>query len=233
MATHEVDIWYWPLDVDAARHDALFALLSEDERSRCFSFVQQRHQRQFAVGRGQLRETLGAYVGAAPADLRFSYNPFGKPAFEGAGPHFNLSHSGGWAALAVCSTAPIGIDIEAFRPIEDGIAKRFFAPAEYATLNALPGHLWQQGFYRCWTRKEAFIKACGPGLSMPLDSFEVTLTPDEPPRFLRIDDPHYSCENWSLSHLDLGPDLVGAVTLDTGGTTPELRFHGSKPPLTT
>ena len=218
--------------MDAARYDVLLNLLSEDELARSVAFVKEIHQHRFAVGRGQLREILGRFVDKRPADLRFSYNPYGKPALDEGGPHFNLSHSGGWAAMAVCDSTPVGIDIEALRPIEDNIARRFFAPGEYASLSTLPAALWQQGFYRCWTRKEAFIKACGPGLSMPLDSFEVTLTPDANAQYLRIDDPQFAPENWSLSHLDLGPDLGGAVTLDTGGTTPELRFHGAKPPFT-
>nr|WP_254429807.1 4'-phosphopantetheinyl transferase superfamily protein [Ruegeria atlantica] len=128
-----------------------------------------------------------------------------------AGPGFNLSHSGGRAILAVCEQASLGIDVEKKRPIEDAVARHHFSQAEYAELSALPRSSWLQGFFNCWTRKEAVLKMLGHGLFMPLDSFDVTLAPDSPVRLNRIegDNP----ERWSLVHLEPASGWVGALAL--------------------
>jgi len=216
----DIDLWLWSLD--QSNNEAAYShLLSDDERGRADRFVRPRDRNRFIVGRGRVREILADYAGLAPDALLFSYGPQGKPVLRG-GPVFNLSHSDGWAALAVAPHArdgnfQLGVDIEAHRPVEDGVASRFFSDREYAALCALPTDDWMAGFLRCWSRKEAVIKAAGTGLSTPLDSFDVSLTPGELARIEQVSGDLAPVEAWSLVHLDLAPGFVGAVAAVTHG----------------
>lgn len=212
MTNGQLDLWFWALSGPGIDPACYADMLSSDERARADRFVKPDHQDEYRVGRGKLRQILGRYTGINAANLRFDYNGFGKPGLVG-GPSFNLSHSGGIACLAVHATQPLGVDIEAFRQVDDGVARRFFSATEYDALCALPPDRWSSGFFRCWTRKEAFVKACGPGLSMPLDSFDVTLAPDQPARFTRIEG--YSCSDWQLIHMGLHDAMVGAVAIQS------------------
>ena len=230
MAEISIDLWLWPLSVTQDRQNDLSALLSPDEIDRANRFVKQRHSIAYRIGRGRMREILSEYVGLPAADLRFSYNPQGKPSLPG-GPQFNLSHSGGWAALAVTEMARIGVDIERFREVEDGVAKRFFSDAENGYLSELNGKDWRDGFFRCWTRKEAVIKACGPGLSMPLDSFDVTLVPEQPPKVTRMDEGDTDAEDWTLLHLELTPEMVGAIAVESQGRPVQISLREGALPL--
>ena len=128
-------------------------------------------------GRMQSALILAGVTGGAPAGLRFDYSIHGKPSLTGtnAALHFNLSHSDGLAALGVSHMRVLGVDIEHERPLKEDIAERFFSRGEVAALRALPEAERLAAFYRCWTRKEAVVKAIGEGLSRPLDSFDVTL----------------------------------------------------------
>lgn len=217
-----IALHFWRL-TDAGAAGPLARHLSEDETARAARFVFEKDQIAYRIGRGRLREILGAATGQAPAALRFSYGDHGKPFLPG-GPEFNLSHSDGLACLAI-SDRVLGVDIEAHREIEDGVAERFFSPTEYAALSALTAEEWIPGFFRCWTRKEAVVKAMGDGLSIPLDRFDVTLGPGAPARMTRLDPAHGTLAGWRLAHLDLGPGMVGALAMETGGEAlaPELR----------
>lgn len=221
-----LDLWLWPLTLPT---DRFVGLLSPDEAARAARFVAPAHGDAYRTGRGRLREILGGYCAVAPQMLRFDYNAHGKPALAG-GPAFNLSHAAGWAALVVAPAAPamaLGIDIEAHRTVEHGLADRFFSAAERADLAMFPPDQWQDGFFRCWTRKEAMVKACGPGLSMPLDSFDVTLTPTA--RLTRLEG---ACvADWTLLHLDLAPGFVGAVAAESRGAPCTLRLCEGHLPL--
>lgn len=214
-----IALYFWRLTAPAEA-DALARHLSPDEAARAARFVFEKDRIAYRIGRGRLREILGTLTGATPGALRFTYGDHGKPALPG-GPAFSLSHSGGLACLAVADRA-LGVDIEAHREIEEGVAERFFSPTEYAALSALPAPGWTDGFFRCWTRKEAVVKAMGDGLSIPLDRFDVTLGPAEPPRMTRLDPAHGAAAGWRLAHLDLGPGLTGALAADTGGTPLEI-----------
>ena len=121
----------------------------------------------FTVARGQMRRILADCVGLGPRDLIFEYNAYGKPSLANPanGPHFSLSHSAQTAALAVCWHFPVGIDIELVKPIDGGIAERFFSKAENLELSTLPDCERVSAFFRCWVRKEAVAKALGFGLS--------------------------------------------------------------------
>ena len=210
-----VDFWLWSLTTDAAEDARLSAHLSPDEAARADRFVDPAHGVAYRAGRGRMREVLAGYLSQLPSELAFTYNPQGKPSLPN-GPAFNLSHAGGFAALGVVPTGErIGVDIEAFRAVEDGVAQRFFAAAEYSELSDLPEDQWAAGFFRCWTRKEAIVKGYGPGLSMSLSDFEVSLRPEDPAelRVMAGQDPH----DWKMVHLDLGGQSVGAIAVESFG----------------
>jgi 4'-phosphopantetheinyl transferase len=164
--------------------------LSPDESRRASRFHFERDRRRFAAARGVLRELLGRYLGVDPSALVFSYGPQGKPALASPwkGLRFNVSHSGGLALLAFSTDHEIGVDIEQERPVPemDSIAERHFSPRESAELRLLEERERRRAFFHCWTRKEAFVKAVGDGLSHALDAFDVTLAPGEPARLLRV-----------------------------------------------
>lgn len=221
-----VDLWLWSLEEADEHLDHFVKDLSVDELRRADRFVKSSDRSMYIVGRAGLRRILADYIGLAAKAVKFEYGPHGKPFLQN-GPGFNLSHSGGRAALAVCSHAHPGLDIELVRPIEDAVARHHFSPVEYAELSCLQPSDWLQGFFRCWTRKEAVLKSLGHGLYMPLDSFDVTLSPDVLPRLTRIenDDPL----RWTLTHFEPAPGWIGALALrDTGGPV-ELRWRSGDP----
>jgi 4'-phosphopantetheinyl transferase len=164
--------------------------LSPDERRRAAAFHFERDRRRFAAARGILRELLGRYLGVDSSALVFVYGSHGKPALASPweGLRFNVSHSGGLALFAFATGQDVGVDIEQERPLPemDSIAERHFSPLENAALQLLAEPERRRAFFRCWTRKEAFIKAIGDGLSHALDSFDVTVAASEPARLLRV-----------------------------------------------
>lgn len=223
-----VDIWCWELDRLPAELAAWRPLLSVDESARAARFVFDRDRDRYIAGRAVLRRILGRYLAKDPADLRFCYNGFGKPWLVGERAwslHFNLSHAGGVAALAVSHLHEIGIDIEERKPLKEDIARRFFSAAEYRQLRQLSGQDHLEAFYRCWTRKEAFVKAHGEGLSLDLASFDVSLLKEETPRLLRLAGDIDAPSQWRMANLDVGPNLAGAVAAWTGGAALSLRYR--------
>lgn len=213
----EVHVWAVSLHGDP---DALAALLSPKERERAARFRFADHQRRFQIGHGALRAILGGYLGVDPSAVEFTQGSRGKPYVSGAGPFFNLSHSGKLALIAVSPTE-VGIDLEKVRRLDSltAIARQHFSPSEFSALDALQDDARQLAFYRCWTRKEAYIKALGVGLSMPLDTFDVSL--GERPEFLACRDPSEQPANWSLLDVSPGPEFVAAAALRGG--QPRLR----------
>jgi len=218
VAPIEVELWVWSLDVDEAERGRLFAYLAEDEVARALRFVFDRDRHRYVVARGRMREILARVLGTTAAALRFSYSSHDKPSLaEASAPlHFNLSHSEGLAALGVSRARELGVDVEHVRPLKEDIAERFFSRGEVAALRALPEDQQLAAFYRCWTRKEAVVKAIGEGLSRPLDSFDVTLDPDAA-RLLRMDGEADGPQVWQLAHFAPAPGFAGAVACRTGG----------------
>jgi len=210
-----------PLDIDAG---PLAGLLSADERERAGRFAFGRDRRRYIVARARLRQLLGERLGAAPESLRFVYKPHGKPALARCPGQrdlrFNVSHCGEVAAYAFAEGREVGVDIEEVRELSDAddIAMRFFSRRERAAYMRLPVRERPQGFFNCWTRKEAFIKALGSGLSCPLDSFDVSFAPGRPARILRVGRVGRVAASrcgWTLRSFVPGPGLVGAVALQT------------------
>ena len=197
--------------------------LSDDERRRAGRFYFQSDREHFIVARGVLRSILSSYLGVEAPKLRFGYGAYGKPALmlpsDAADLRFNLSHAGGLALYAVTRDRAIGIDLEYLRADMEWmqIAARFFSPREHAMLCALPTTARLEAFFTCWTRKEAYIKARGEGLTLPLDQFDVSLTPGEPAQLLGVrgalDDPG----RWSFQGLSLLPGYIATVAVEGHG----------------
>lgn len=213
-----VHVWRAHLDQPQATVARLYATLAADEQQRAARFHFAHDRDHFVVARGLLRAILGRYLGCAPHRLRFTYSAYGKPdlALEtgGAELRFNLSHSAGLALYVVALGQAVGIDVERVRPdlASDAIARRFFAPREVAALQALPSETRTAAFFTCWTRKEAYIKAHGAGLSLALDRFAVSLDPAEAALLETLDDPAEAAR-WRLYALDPGPGYAAACAV--------------------
>ena len=219
IAPDEAHVWQFDLDTRSIADGQWESLLSSDERERALRFRFPLHSRRFSATRGLLRIVLGAYINTDPETLCFRYSDKGKPALGGiheASPmRFNLSHSEKVVLLAVTLGREIGVDVEYMRPDFEleSTAQRFFSPAERETLHTIPVAQRRLAFFNCWSRKEAFIKAKGDGLSLPLDQFDVSLTPGEPAEILSTRPHAGEKTNWSLRALDAGPDYAAALAL--------------------
>jgi 4'-phosphopantetheinyl transferase len=178
IAPDEVHLWAWALQPAARDLSAHLEILDRQEQERVQRFHFVADAERYAVAHGNLRRILGAYLNLAPERLCFRNNQFGKPELAGETTlKFNLSHSKSIAVLAVDHSQPVGVDVEDVRPIEAEVADGHFSAIELTDLRGLQGEDWLAGFYRCWTRKEAILKAEGVGLSRALDSFDVSLLP--------------------------------------------------------
>jgi len=227
----EVHLWTTRLDVPPAQQKIWELYLSSDEMQRAARFHFERDQNHFIVARGVLRKILSYYTQKKPYEIRFDYNKYGKPLLPpeqgGRQLHFNLSHSAGICVYAVAYQREVGVDIEYIRPdfSELEIAERFFSPDEVKVLRSLPAAEQKTAFFLCWTRKEAFIKAKGQGLSIPLDQFDVSLVPGLPAKLLRTRYDHYEVHRWSLFNIDSFPGYAGAVAV--AGRNCQLKYQYS------
>ena len=216
----EIHVWAVPLDPAPAIVERLATSLAEDEWERARRFRFDRHRRRYQVGRGVLRELLGAYLGVPAREVVFSYGPRGKPFLGGpaaaGGLSFNLSNSHELALIGLLRGPEIGVDVELLKPMPDleQIAERFFSASERAALRGLPAGQKREGFFNCWTRKEAYLKAVGEGLAAPLDSFDVTLIPGEPPRMLTLKGDAERASRWSYRCFRPASDYVGALAIE-------------------
>jgi len=208
----EVHVWRAYLDHEPTVIRRFEATLEPEEKARANRLVFQKDRNSFILSRGVLRELLGRYVDRPPEQLKFDYNWHGKPSLCAElieqRVQFNISHSHGLALFAFALGRRLGVDVELVRPYFAGekIAELYFSPREVTELRALPPSLQAEGFFLCWTRKEAYVKARGEGLHIPLESFHVSLTPGQPER-LQSDD----SRQWSLRSLRVDPRYVGAL----------------------
>ena len=218
-AEGEIHVWRTALDLPRDRVVALERFLAADELERAKRFLLRSARDRFTVARAVLRNVLSRYVSAAPADLRFHYTEYGKPelALPATSIRFNVSHSHGLAVYAVTTGAPVGIDVEYLhrRATMDRlkIAHRVFSDREYNELASMPRHQRGEAFLACWTRKEAFVKAIGQGLSCPLDQFDVTVNPEDPPELRATHWDPSETDRWSMASVDPGPDYIGALAV--------------------
>jgi 4'-phosphopantetheinyl transferase len=228
-AERDIHIWSVPLDVDAEALPRLNALLCEEEQARARRYVFERDRRRFVAARAALRINLGRYLDLPGDEVRFEYGPAGKPYLKGEGRRtglrFNVSHSHALALIAVCAGEEPGVDIELVREMDDmeSIVRRFFCPEEIEQWVGLPGELRTRAFFDCWTRKEAYVKAVGDGLLMPLDRFQVSFRPGEAPG-IRL----YGGGNgqqWSIFDVRPSTQFAGALAIEGSGW--QLRFCGT------
>jgi 4'-phosphopantetheinyl transferase len=182
-----VQIQLTTLDVDPAERENYAAMLRPEELARAARFRFARDAERYVVRRGKLRELLGARLGCAPSEVPLNTSRFGKLSVAGSDLRFSLSHSNGVVLYVLGRDAEIGCDIEWRRPelAKEGVAERFFSDRELQSLRDVPRSRWVEAFFNCWTRKEAFVKALGFGVSYPLKAFDVSLAPGEPAALLR------------------------------------------------
>lgn len=217
LLEQDVHIWFAPLDRTSAELKSLETLLSRDEIARAGRFAFPVDRDRYVAGRGILRRLLGSYVGPEPQNITFVYGEQGKPALANENSSgsseflaFNVAHTRSHAVFAFTRLPAIGIDLECTDREMDftAVAQRFFSAHEVRELGSLPGAQRSEGFFLCWTRKEAYVKARGGGLQIPLDSFDVSLTPGETPRLRAADG-----GRWLLATFAHEPNCVGAVVV--------------------
>jgi 4'-phosphopantetheinyl transferase len=221
----EAHIWRADLKFNECFQSSFLKLLSTDEKSRAHKFRFAKDSRNFIIARGILRSLIGKYLEINPAEISFQYSEFGKPGIaDNHSLQFNISHSQNVALFAFIKKLNVGIDVEFVNQdieVED-IATKFFSANEVSNLLALPEKQHALGFFNCWTRKEAFIKAVGEGLSFPLDKFEVSLEPDKPAKLLATDWEPKAVSRWSIYSMSPGPDLVGSLAIE--GLVKDVKF---------
>jgi 4'-phosphopantetheinyl transferase len=211
----EVHIWRVPLLRDAAELLQLRGILSPEETGRADRFHFERDRNAFIATRGSLRQLLARYLKRSPAELAFDYGAYGKPKLRQnslePSVQFNVSHSNNLALMAFSLERRLGIDVEFVRLdiATEEIAERYFSEQEVAELQSLPASLRAEGFFLCWTRKEAYVKAIGDGLQIPLKSFHVSVTPSQPERLESTDG-----AQWRLRSLRVDAGFAGAVVAE-------------------
>jgi 4'-phosphopantetheinyl transferase len=200
-----------PLDGPPGAIPSLVATLDAVERARAAAFRHPRDRHRFIARRAWLRGLLAEALACAPGEIEFGQNAFGKPIVQGGGDlRFSVSHSDGLGLCAIAHGVEIGCDVERRNPAlaDPAVARSLFARAEVRALEALPPEDWVEGFFNCWTRKEAFVKAIGQGLSYPLSIFEVSVRPGEPPALL------CGGAGWSVQSFQPAPGYQAAVVTE-------------------
>ena len=219
----QVHVWTADLDQPPVAVARLLPTLDAAERARAGRFRFEELRRRFAAGRGLLRHLVSRYLGIPPGEVEFDYGPHGKPSVRG---HeclsFNVSASGRHFLAGFTAGAALGVDVERLRAIDDieGIARRFFAPGEVRSLLSQPSGERMSAFFTCWTRKEAYVKAVGGGLSIPLDGFEVTLGAGEAARLVSASGAASVGRDWTMLAIASPPGTVAAAAVE--GSVAEL-----------
>ena len=228
-APGEVHLWRIELDCAATSIAALKATLSPEELERAERFRSRELCQRWMVARGALRCILATYSQSEPSSLVLRAGPKGKPelVWPAENISFNLSHTCGLALLAIAGRGRVGVDAETVRPgieVAD-LSRRFFAPAEADEILRLPPEAQLAAFFACWTRKEAFVKALGTGLAVPLDRFQVTVRADQPARLISVDSDEF--DRWTLVDVS-EPGIAAALAVE--GRAPVLRRLKFMPP---
>jgi 4'-phosphopantetheinyl transferase len=230
LSHDDVHIWFAPLEQSEEYREMLFLLLSFDERIRTERFYFEKDRNRYIIGRGHLRILLGRYLGVEPSRLEFTYGIHGKPSmtslFNGKLLEFNLSHSNNMAVYIFTWGQPAGIDIEYIHPMKDmdDFALQFFTPNECNLVHSLVGYKKQETFFRIWTCKEAFLKANGSGLTVPINQVEISLTSDGPLKLLSIGDDQEQVARWRLKTFMPVPGYQTSIAVE-GDYDQALYFH--------
>lgn len=216
----EVQVWLETLEHGATHAEQFFRTLSADEQDRALRFHFEKDRVRFVTARGILRQLLGTLLRIDPDRVCFQFSEYGKPfladQFSSSGLKFNVSHSGDKMLIAISARREIGIDVEKIRPdfSTEEIAERYFSAFEVARFRSLPDEVRSEAFFSCWTRKEAYIKAIGNGLSCPLDEFDVTFAPGEPAGLLAVRGHAFPASAWAMHDLDVGPGYKAALVAE-------------------
>lgn len=215
------DIHIWEIDLQQSRERIreLSQYLTDQERHRAAKFINPIHGDRWTVARGYLRQILSQYLDLTPNQIVFTYGQQGKPEvanqdgqpFEGNPPiQFNLSHSHDRAVYGISAKYPIGIDLEYIHPIAAAeLVDRFFSSAERAVFHSLPISEQQAAFFHAWTQKEAYLKACGTGLTTPLDQIEVSIDPCTPAQIISTPTPNI----WQIQKIAISAEYAGAIVI--------------------
>ena len=227
LSSGAVHVWRAPLEQPDALQEMFQHTLDEDERERASRFHFERHRRRFVAARGFLRALLAHYLDLQPDEVRFTYGRYGKPSLDHAsGLRFNMSHSHELAVYAFVQEKEIGVDVEYIKAdfATEDIARQFFSTPEVEALTSLPKGERAAAFFRCWTRKEAYIKAIGSGLSHPLNEFDVSL--NEPAALLRDAQDEGAVARWEMFNLEFSDKYAGALVVEGRGHS----LHGFQLP---
>jgi len=217
LRPHTVDIWRVQINIPAESRKLLEATLSADETERAGRFHFPADRERFTTSHGCLRDVLGRYTHCEPHERSFSNGEYGKPVLvSNEGVDFNLTHSGDYALIAIARGRKVGVDVERIRKgiSSNVIARQYFSKAEVAELQALPIEEREVAFFTCWTRKEAYIKAQGLGLSLPLESFDVSLSFHEPALLRATRPDELEASRWTLRSLEIDPLYAAAVAVE-------------------
>jgi 4'-phosphopantetheinyl transferase len=218
LSPASMHIWQFPLTTSDSDLESYDAVLSDDERARASRFHFDRDARRFTMARASVRFILASYTKSRSRDLLFDYSHYGKPALADlhSGIRFSISHSGELGMLAVARGREVGVDLEMIRQdVEtDKLAERFYSPLERESLRALPDPDRVPAFFRCWTCKEAFLKAQGLGLSRSLESFDVEVNPQQPARLLATRPDPGEANDWLLYDVPTDHDFRAAVAVE-------------------
>jgi 4'-phosphopantetheinyl transferase len=217
LTNHEIHVWRAVLDCESAELQQLFALLAPEEQQKAARFHFEKDRNHYGAARGLLRLILSSYLSEDPQNLRFTYNLYGKPALDSGLLQFNVSHSHGMALYAVAQRCQVGIDLEYMRTDFRWrqIVEQYFSAQECKALLQLPESQQCQAFFDGWTRKEAYIKAKGQGLSIPLNQFDVSLSPAEPAALLCTRWDPQEAAQWTLHALTPGEGYAGAIAIQS------------------
>jgi 4'-phosphopantetheinyl transferase len=214
--TDGVLIFHLDINALASSKTLTDSMLSESEQARARAFYFLRDRQTYTITRAALKHLLGYYHGVLPNRIAFTYAEHGKPSLPDSEIEFSVSHSGGRAVIAIAFGARVGVDIETFNREAQylELSKRFFASAEHQKLLTLSGEALKTGFFKCWTQKEAFVKAIGEGLSFPLSQFEVSVLPDEPVGIKILKGSTMPSKRWAMHEITSVPGYISALAVE-------------------
>jgi 4'-phosphopantetheinyl transferase len=220
LLKRDIHVWTINLGQDRDRIQQLSQYLNDQERHRATKFINPTHGDRWTVARGYLRQILSQYLNITPQQITFTYGQQGKPEIEGHPIHFNLSHSHDRAVYVFSAKHPVGIDLEYIHPINAAeLVDRFFSVAERKIFHRLPLSEHQAAFFHAWTQKEAYLKACGTGLTTPLNQIEVSINPHTPARIIATLTP----EVWQIHKLEISAEYAGAIVI--GGDFEAIKYQ--------
>ncbi len=210
LSERDIHVWSTNLDREREQIAEFRQFLTPQERDRAAKFINPIHGERWIVARGYLRQILSQYLDLTPAQIGFSYSPHGKPAIANSQIQFNLSHSRDRAVYGISAQDPVGIDIEYIHPLAAAdLVDRFFAPTEQIIFHSLLPDTQQAAFFHAWVQKEAYLKACGTGLSTPLDKIEVSIDPSTPAAILNAP----ADGIWQIQKLAISAEYASAIAI--------------------